>query len=65
MCIGTDADGVPGFMECYERPRQLGSLTEILVESGFSEQETKGVIGGSFLRVLDAVGAGARSTDQR
>jgi len=64
LCIGTDANGVPGFMEGYEGPRHFGQLTETLVDSGFSEQETRRVIGGNFLRVLDVVVDGARPAGQ-
>ncbi len=55
LCIGTDANGVPGFMAGYDGPRQFPVLIETLIGAGFSEQETAGIVGANFLRVLDDV----------
>lgn len=59
LCIGTDANGVPGFMAGYDGPQHFRVLLDALAAAGFSEPEIGGIAGGNFLRVLATVIDGA------
>ena len=55
LCLGTDMNGVPGVMAGYRGETDLAVLTGGLQAAGLSDDETRGVLGGNFLRVLAAV----------
>jgi microsomal dipeptidase-like Zn-dependent dipeptidase len=55
LCLGTDMNGVPGLMKGYRGERDIPSVTAALLDAGFTEDETRGVIGGNALRVLREV----------
>ncbi|HUP46206.1 MAG TPA: dipeptidase [Thermoanaerobaculia bacterium] len=57
--IGSDFDGVPALPEGLETAAALPALTARLLERGMSEQEVEKVLGGNFMRVFEAVEAGA------
>lgn len=58
--IGSDFDGVPALPHGLETAAGLPDLTARLLERGMSEGDVEKVLGGNFLRVFDAVEAGAR-----
>ena len=55
LCLGTDMNGVPGVMAGYRGETDLAVLTGGLLRAGLSDTETRGVLGGNFLRVLAEV----------
>jgi microsomal dipeptidase-like Zn-dependent dipeptidase len=55
LCLGTDMNGVPGVMAGYRGEEDLPGLTAALLDSGFGEDEVRGIVGGNALRVLRAV----------
>jgi microsomal dipeptidase-like Zn-dependent dipeptidase len=54
LCIGTDTNGVPGVAEGFADGRDVPALAKALSEAGFTPEETRGLIGENFLRVLTA-----------
>jgi microsomal dipeptidase-like Zn-dependent dipeptidase len=52
LCLGTDMNGVPGVMAGYRGEQDLPLVTRALLETGFDEEEVRGIIGGNALRVL-------------
>ncbi len=52
MAIGTDFNGVPGYMKGYRDITESAVLLTLLAEAGFSDSEIKGVAGANFLRVF-------------
>jgi membrane dipeptidase len=57
LCIGTDANGVPGVAAGFADSRDAPALAEALAAGGFSRHEVRGVLGENLLRVLGAVGS--------
>jgi microsomal dipeptidase-like Zn-dependent dipeptidase len=55
LCIGTDMNGVPGYMEGYSDVRDMPGLSAVLEQAGFDAAEVAGIMGGNALRVLRAV----------
>jgi len=53
--IGSDFDGITKGVKGLEDVSKYGSLTEALLERGFSAQEVEGVLGRNFLRVFRQV----------
>lgn len=58
--IGSDFDGVPALPHGLESAAGLPALSARLLERGMSEGDVEKVLGGNFLRVFEAVEAGAR-----
>jgi len=58
--IGSDFDGVPALPDGLPTVAALPALTDRLQQRGMSDEEILAVLGGNFLRALDAVEAGAR-----
>ncbi len=56
VAIGTDFNGVPGYMRGYANILSFPSLVRALAEAGFTDAETEAAAGGNFLRVFGAVG---------
>jgi microsomal dipeptidase-like Zn-dependent dipeptidase len=52
LCVGTDANGVPGYMDGYRDIRDLLDLAPVLAGAGFSDTEVASIMGGNALRVL-------------
>lgn len=57
LCIGTDTNGVPGVAEGFADGRDVPALVRRLSAAGFTPEETRGLLGENFLRVL----SGART----
>jgi membrane dipeptidase len=57
--IGSDFDGVPVLPEGLESAVALPAVTARLLERGMAEHEVEQVLGGNFMRVFEAVEAGA------
>jgi microsomal dipeptidase-like Zn-dependent dipeptidase len=55
LCIGTDMNGVPGLMPGYRGEMDFPVLTSALSEAGLADADIRAVLGGNFLRVVDAV----------
>jgi membrane dipeptidase len=55
LCLGTDMNGVPGVMAGYRGEGDLYRVTEGLLDGGFGADEVQGILGGNFVRVLEAV----------
>jgi membrane dipeptidase len=55
LCIGTDMNGVPGLMAGYRGEMDFPVLTSALSRAGLADVDVRGILGGNFLRVLDAV----------
>jgi membrane dipeptidase len=55
LCIGTDMNGVPGLMTGYRGEADLPVITAALLDSGFTEVDTRGILGENIGRVLTAV----------
>jgi membrane dipeptidase len=58
--IGSDFDGVPALPDGMQTAAALPALTERLQQRGMSDDDILAVLGGNFLRVFDAVEAGAK-----
>ncbi len=58
--IGSDFDGVPALPEGLQTASALPSVTDRLQQRGLSDDEILKVLGGNFMRVFDAVEAGAK-----
>ncbi len=58
LAIGTDFNGVPGYMKGFANVSQSGLLEKFLSESGFSEEEIRKITGLNFIRVFRDVEAG-------
>lgn len=58
--IGSDFDGVPALPDGLQTAAALPSVTDRLQQRGLSDEEILKVLGGNFLRVFDAVEAGAK-----
>jgi microsomal dipeptidase-like Zn-dependent dipeptidase len=54
LCIGTDMNGVPGVAEGYRDERDVPLIADALRAGGFSAREVASILGGNFLRVLEA-----------
>jgi microsomal dipeptidase-like Zn-dependent dipeptidase len=57
LCIGTDMNGVPGLMAGYRGEMDFPVLTAALSQAGLADGEVCGVLGGNFVRVMEAVAA--------
>ena len=55
LCIGTDMNGVPGYMDGYRDVRDMPGLSQVLRAAGFGADEVDGIMGGNALRVLRTV----------
>jgi microsomal dipeptidase-like Zn-dependent dipeptidase len=55
LCIGTDMNGVPGYMDGYADVRDMPGLAAVLETAGFDADEIAGVMGGNALRTLRTV----------
>ncbi len=55
LCIGTDMNGVPGVMDGYRGEADLHLIAAGLLRIGLRPAEVRGILGESFLRVLEAV----------
>lgn len=55
LCIGTDMNGVPGFVEGFEVPTGFSTLGDALRRTGFSAPEVEGILGGNAVRVMRKV----------
>jgi membrane dipeptidase len=53
--IGSDFDGVPALPDGLQTAASLPALTARLLERGLSEPDVEKILGGNFLRVLDAI----------
>ena len=58
--IGSDFDGVPALPEGLQTASAMPRVTARLLERGVSEADVEKILGGNFLRVFEAVEAGAR-----
>ncbi|WP_040378331.1 dipeptidase [Dethiobacter alkaliphilus] len=52
--LGSDFDGIPRAVQGLEDVSKLPRLTEGLIRRGFSAEEISAILGGNFLRVLQA-----------
>jgi membrane dipeptidase len=57
--IGSDFDGVPALPEGLQTAASLPRITARLFERGMSENDVEKILGGNFMRVFEAVEAGA------
>ncbi|MBV9043292.1 MAG: membrane dipeptidase [Acidimicrobiia bacterium] len=55
LCLGTDMNGVPGLADGYRSEKDVPLIAKALSAAGLSEPEVDGIMGGNFLRVLEAV----------
>ena len=55
VALGTDFQGVPGYMKGYTGISDTCFPTQLLFESGLNEIEVRKIIGLNFLRVLKEV----------
>lgn len=53
--LGSDFDGIERTPEDLPDVTALPRLTEAFLEAGFSEEETRGILGGNFRRVFQSV----------
>ncbi|MDP9195074.1 MAG: dipeptidase, partial [Acidobacteriota bacterium] len=58
--IGSDFDGVPALPDGLGTAASLPLLTARLLDRGMSSGDVEKVLGGNFMRVFEAVEAGAR-----
>ena len=58
--IGSDFDGVPALPDGLGTAASLPLLTARLLDRGMSSVDVEKVLGGNFMRVFEAVEAGAR-----
>lgn len=54
LCIGTDMNGVPGYLREFSSSRDIRALTARLLKIGFSPSDVEGIAGGNAARVLHA-----------
>ncbi|WP_107660344.1 dipeptidase [Nocardia suismassiliense] len=54
LCVGTDMNGVTGYIDGYDGPRCFPTLAPVLATAGFDSAEVHGILGGNALRVLKA-----------
>ena len=59
--IGSDFDGVPSLPEGLQTAAGLPAITERLQQRGLSDDDILKVLGGNFLRVFEAIEAGAKT----
>jgi membrane dipeptidase len=62
MCVGSDANGLPGSMAGYDGEPGLLPLRSALLEAGFSQADIQGIFGENFCRLFSAVTSLARSS---
>ena len=55
IAVGTDFNGVPGYMRGFADIMQSGHLAGYLSDAGFSDDELEGIFGRNFLRVFKDV----------
>lgn len=55
MALGTDFNGVPGYMKGYRDISESGIFIKLLSEAGFSDHDIEGVVGMNFVRVFNQV----------
>ena len=55
IALGTDFQGVPGYMKGYNGISDTRVLTQLLFESDLNESQVRKIIGLNFLRVLKEV----------
>jgi membrane dipeptidase len=60
--IGSDFDGINATPAGLEGAQHLPRITEGLLQRGYSDDDVMKVLGGNFLRVLEAVQANAATT---
>ena len=58
--LGSDFDGVPALPDGLQTAAALPGITQRLLTRGFSEDEVLKVLGGNFLRALEAIEDGRR-----
>jgi len=61
LSMGTDMDGLRNTV--FGDYRELPAFTAALLDGGFSNEETVGILGGNFMRVFREVTNGARNPD--
>lgn len=61
LAIGSDVNGVPGYMAGYAGLPDAWKIVATLDDAGFSRSEIKGIVGGNFLALFSRVAAGRRS----
>ncbi|MDC7226790.1 MAG: membrane dipeptidase [Spirochaetales bacterium] len=55
MAVGTDFNGVPGYMKGYRDITESWKIMNLLSSAGFTDDETEGIAGRNFLRVFNDV----------
>jgi membrane dipeptidase len=60
--IGSDFDGINATPAGLDGAQHLPRITEGLLQRGYSDDDVLKVLGGNFLRVLEAVQANAATT---
>ncbi|MFG1797708.1 dipeptidase [Nocardia sp. NPDC049149] len=55
LCVGTDMNGVIGYLDGFGGPRDLPMLATALTHTGFDAAEVRGILGDNALRVLKTV----------
>ncbi len=55
ICIGTDFNGVPGYMKGYSGITMSGLLLKLLSEAGFNDSEIEGIAGMNFVQMFSRV----------
>lgn len=55
LCIGTDMNGVTGYVRGFDGAKDFPSLAAALLRIGFDPGEVTGILGGNALRVLKTV----------
>jgi membrane dipeptidase len=60
--LGSDFDGVPSLPEGLDGIDKLPRITLELVKRGYSDDDVKKILGGNFLRVMEAAEGFARDT---
>ncbi|WP_433580008.1 membrane dipeptidase [Nocardia brasiliensis] len=55
LCLGTDMNGVIGYLDGFAGPRDVPMLAAALAHTGFDAAEVRGILGGNAFRVLEAV----------
>ncbi|WP_109549548.1 dipeptidase [Mycobacteroides chelonae] len=55
LCIGTDMNGVTGYVPGFDGAKDFPSLAAALLRIGFDTGEVTGILGGNALRVLRTV----------
>jgi len=61
LAIGSDFDGARYFVAGLEDSSRMGNLAAALLEDGWTKADVQAVLGGNFLRVLDATASGEPS----